>query len=106
MPQIPHNYAEARRLADEARARAFIRVDQLREMERNHRDAQERLPRHARPQHHTPFDLAVNKRVDNDAIFKAAVADNRWYIDYATMYAQGEILNLLRDIVIQVKDLK
>jgi hypothetical protein len=97
--KIPRSYAEARELADDARTRAFARIDVLTLREKQHRAHLETLPKRARPEVMPPLDVAVNRRVDSDPVFKAAVADNRWYIDYATMYGQGEIMALLCDII-------
>jgi hypothetical protein len=96
--RIPRNYAEARSFADYARARAFARIDDLTILEEQHRAHLETLPKRARPEVLTPLSVAVDRRVNDDPQFKAAVADNQWYINYATMYAQGEMLELLRDI--------
>lgn len=95
MRRIPKNYAEARELADAARARAYAIHDQCRAAEERHRDYIASLRKHQRPQSEIPFDVAVDRRAALDPRWKAAVADNRWYIDYATMYGQGELIDAI-----------
>jgi len=96
--RIPRNYEEARELADQARARAFARIDWLTKLEEAHRTYLMGLPKRSQPEVLPPLSVAVDRRVNDDPQFKAHVADNRWYIDYATMYAQGEQLELLRQL--------
>lgn len=96
--RIPRNYEEARHLADLARARAYARIDRLTRVEEAHQAHIESLPRRARPDVSIPLDVAVDRRVADDSRYKVAVSDNRWYIDYAVMYAQGEQLELLREL--------
>lgn len=104
MPIVPHNYDEARRLADEARAKAYVRRKLARDLEAAHR-AHIRAHlrqywwqfwRPASPPLTIPFNTAVDRRVASDQEYKGAVSDNQWYIWYATMYAQGEIRDELR----------
>ena len=96
--KIPRTYDEARALADDARDRAFAQVDLQRELEQRHRDVEANRPRAAQRDVTMPFDVAVDTRLKTDQRFKSAINDNRWYIDYATMYAQGEQIDLLREI--------
>lgn len=104
MPTIPCNYDEARKLADEARDKAYARRRLARDLEAAHRaHLRSRLRQYwwqlwrptATPLT-IPFETAVDRRVASDLEYKGAVDDNRWYIQYAIMYAQGEIRDELR----------
>lgn len=104
---IPTNYEQARELADQARARAYARIDHHIQRESMRRTALEieRLRDHWwqfwRPNFlppMLPFDMAVDRRVADDVDYAVAISDNQWYIQYATMYAQGEQLDELRRI--------
>lgn len=110
---VPRTYREARDLADQCRARAYQIIDEHRLRECAHREywrARER--KHWwqvwKPPAMTfiPLDVAVDYRVAKDSRWKTAVSDNQWYIQYATMYAQGEqkqeLLQLRQDIDILV----
>lgn len=104
--RIPKNYAAARQLSDQARARAFARIDALREREAHHRAAQLQLSKSVRRELlNTPLDVAVDQRVNADPQFQAAVADNRWWMNTATMYAQQEIIERLDVIILLLTQL-
>ncbi len=104
MPTIPRNYEEARELADKARDLAYERRDRARLLESAHRSHQRAGLREYwwqfwRPTTlplSIPFDKAVDRRVANDPEYNGAIKDNQWYIQYATMYAQREVLAELR----------
>ena len=110
MPVIPRNYLEARELADRARDLAYARREIAKIREAAHRSHQRNQIR----QHWwqfwrspdlpltIPFEKAVDRRVANDPDYKGAIADNQWFIQYATMYAQGEILEELRRKEVEV----
>lgn len=100
MRTLPSTYAEARELADAARAKAYARRDLAVLKENAHRAYQRAQLRQRwwqvwRPVEmplSIPFDHAVDRRLARDAVYLGAIADNRWYIDQAIMYGQGEIL--------------
>ena len=105
--EIPTNYIEARGLADKARARAYARVDHQVHLESVHRIHVESLLRQhwwqfwkpiSLPMTSLPFDMAVDRRLATDVQYKVAISDNQWYVQYATMYAQGEQLRELREL--------
>lgn len=103
MPTIPGNYDQARLLADRARSKAYQRRDLARMVEAAHRaHLRSNLRQHwwqfwrpATMPLTIPFETAVDRRVARDPEYKGAVDDNKWYIQYATMYAQGEIRDML-----------
>lgn len=109
MPTIPRNYAEARTLADKARARAFARLEEIKldvEVERSTKWGAQKLGS-------TPTSVIVDRRLATDPTWKSAVADNQWYIQYATMYGQGDIMKqnerviaLLEEIIVRATGIR
>lgn len=99
MPEIPENYEEARALADKARALAYAIREQHKISLAAHRAYINAMPKRKRPPLEVSFNVAVDRALATDPRYKAAINDNRWYIDYATMYAQGEILEQNREII-------
>lgn len=97
--RIPRNYRAARELSDLARAKAFTRMDSIYDHEVARREALGERKRSQRPDAEAPIDVVVDTRVSQDPKFKVAVADNRWWMNTATMYAQGEIIERLDLIV-------
>lgn len=101
---VPTTYRQARDLADASRDKAYAVIDEHRLRESAHRSywrAKERQywwqlwkPRTHMPLS-IPFDTAVDRRVNTDPRWAQHVSDNQWYIQYATMYAQGEQLTEL-----------
>ena len=96
MPKIPENYEEARRLADWNRQKFYERVADIRFQEAARRAINRDKPPRKQRDMSLPFEIAVNQLVKNDAICKGYAADNRWYIEYAIMYAQREQLREMR----------
>ncbi len=95
---IPSTYAEARKLADEARDRATARKTEIR------RSIERQARTGVRDFHMTPIKVIVDRYCSEDVIWKRAVADNQWYIQYATMYAQQELLNKLDELITLMRD--
>lgn len=97
---IPTTYRQARDLADACRAKAYAVRDEHVLREAAHRAYwQDRVRKHwwqfwkpsAAPLT-LPFHTAVDRRTVSDPRWKEAVSDNQWFIQYATMYAQGQQL--------------
>lgn len=93
---VPANYAEARAAADAARDRAnkikarierdvYVAIQQ-----RTH------MGKHYATQH---IDDVVRKLCREDPLWNSAVKVNQWMIEYATMYAQGEMIARLDGII-------
>ena len=97
---IPQNYDEARAAADAARDRANRIKTRI---QRNIEDAilnDTPNGRHYRTQH---IDDIVRKQCREDPLWASAVKVNQWMIEYATMYAQGELLEKMNAILAQLR---
>lgn len=89
MPALPTSYAEAQRLAEAARERAVARREEIRQQ------VLDQVARGARRLGSTPVKVVVDRWAASDPVWKAAVADNQWYLAQATAYGQGDILALM-----------
>lgn len=96
MPRIPANYKEARALADWNRQRFYERVAEIRRKEAAERAINRSRPVRQQRDMSLPFDTAVDLLAAEDRKCKGYAADNKWYIQYANMYAQGELLEEMR----------
>lgn len=88
MTRQPTTYAEAMALAVASRDRAN-RIKQ-----RIVRDEEARSPGQAP----IVIEVRANTRVGQDPVWKAAAADNRWYLDQATAYGIGELITAVREL--------
>lgn len=95
MPALPTSYVEARRLADAARARAVARREEIRQQ------VLDQVTRGKRRLGLTPVKVVVDRWASQDPVWKAAVADNQWYLAQATSYATCETVDVLRVIAEQ-----
>lgn len=93
---VPTTHAEARQRADAARDRAnrirqFFRRELLLAIENQTPNGKRYAAQN--------FEVLLDRTTAADSSWKAAVAENQWMIQYATMYAQTELLELLNRVV-------
>lgn len=93
---IPRDYAEARAAADAARDRANARREWLQGAIQDQIAAGTQNGQRYAREHPA---VLLGRLLARDDLWKVAVADNQWYIQYATMYAQGELLEQQRQVL-------
>ena len=111
MPATPTTYEEAKRLALESRARMIERYEQIAEQERMHRaHLRSMLRKHwwqiwrdiGYVRLDFPFDVLVDRNCATDAIYQTYVGDVQWFLNWASMFAQGEQRDELRALSTQL----
>lgn len=100
MPTIPSNYTEARQAADAARDKANrIKQDIADGIRHEIAIGSQNGKRYAKQN----VQLLIDRTTSNDPEWKTAVAQNQWYIQYATMYAQGTIIAQLAALLRELR---
>jgi hypothetical protein len=87
---VPRNYTEAVVLANAARDKAYRRRDEIKALLV---DQQERGVRNFGG---TQISVIVARRASADATYTTAIADNRWYLEYAQVYGMNELIQEIR----------
>jgi hypothetical protein len=90
--ELPYNYSSAIRLANKARDKAFLRRDEIRAQ------ILDQVERGVRNFGTTPIGLLVDRWCMTDPYWKAAVADNQWYLAQAAAFGVGENSVALRQM--------
>jgi hypothetical protein len=98
--QLPFTYDEAIARANQARASAVRRRDEITERVRAE------LKRGRRLTLNTSLRTLVDADVAKDPLWRTAVNDNQWFLTQATAYGLGEVRDALRELTTVMREIR